>query len=127
MEMLKDYKALQDAEHEKLGDQWEESGRIFTNWCGKPLCTTLPYKWFKQFCDKNGFRFCDIHSMRHFHASLLIFNGVDVVAVSNDLGHTSVATTSNVYLHLFQEAQARTSTVIASALDFTKKKETPTT
>jgi len=65
MDMLKKYKSEQDAEREKMGDQWEESGRIFTNWCGKPLCTTLPYKWFKQFCEKHGFRFLDLHSMRH--------------------------------------------------------------
>ena len=35
---------------------------------------------------KNSIRFCDIHSLRHLHASMLINAGVDVVAVSADLG-----------------------------------------
>ena len=81
-----------------------------------------PYFWFKEFCEKKGIRFCDIHSLRHLHASLLINAGVDVVAVSGDLGHAQVSTTSNIYCHMFQEAQARTSQAIAEALSFDKKK-----
>ena len=68
-------------------------------------------------------RFCDIHSLRHLHASLLINAGVDVVAVSGDLGHSQVSTTSNIYCHMFQEAQARTSNAIAEALSFDNKKQ----
>ena len=52
-----------------------------------------PYGWFREFCKHNGFRFCDIHSLRHLHASLLIFEGVDVVAVSADMEHSIVGTT----------------------------------
>ena len=70
----------------------------------------------------NDLRFCDIHSYRHFHASVLIFSGVDPVSVSADLGHTAVSTTTSIYCHMFQEAQARTSDVIANALDFSKRK-----
>ena len=61
--------------------------------------------------------------MRHLNASLLINAGVDVVAVSGDLGHSQVSTTSNIYCHMFQEAQARTSNAIAEALSFDNKKK----
>ena len=44
-----------------------------------------PYFRFKEFCDKNSIRFCDILSFRHLLASLLINAVVDVVAVSGDL------------------------------------------
>lgn len=81
-----------------------------------------PYFWFKEFCEKNSIRFCDIHSLRHLHASPLINAGVDVVAVSGDLGHSQASTTTNIYCHMFQEAQARTSRAIADALIFDKKK-----
>lgn len=82
-----------------------------------------PYFWFKEFCEKNSIRFCDIHSLKHLHASLFINAGVDVVAVSWDLGHSQVSTTTNIYCHMFQEAQARTSQVIADALIFDKKEK----
>lgn len=41
--------------------------------------------------------------VNYLHASLLINAGVDVVAVSGDLGHSQVSTTSNIYCHMFQE------------------------
>ena len=47
----------------------------------------------------------------------------DVVAVSGDLGHSQVSTTTNIYCHMFQEAQARTSQAIADALIFDKKEK----
>jgi len=123
MEMLKAYKAEQDEQREMLAGYWADNDKVFTSWeDGRPLCTTLPYKWFKAFCEKKGFRFCDIHSMRHLHASALIFAGVDIVTVSHDLGHGSPITTGNVYLHELQEAQARTADVIANAFDFGRLK-----
>lgn len=35
-------------------------------------------------------------------------------------GHAAVSTTTNTYCHVFEEAQAKVSTAIASALDFSK-------
>ena len=48
------------------------------------------------------------HKLRHFHASLLISEGVDVVAVSNDMGHLQVSTTQNIYAHIFAETKQKT-------------------
>jgi len=42
------------------------------------------------------------HSLRHAHASALIAAGLDVVAVSRRLGHSSPAITLTVYAHLFE-------------------------
>lgn len=44
------------------------------------------------------------HDLRHFYASRLIQQGVDVVRVSGYLGHATVTKTLNVYGHLiFQD------------------------
>jgi len=43
-------------------------------------------------------------------------------AVSSALGHSAITTTSSIYLHAFQDANARASEAIASVLDFSKKK-----
>lgn len=59
----------------------------------------------------------------HVHASILIQSGIDVATVSADLGHTHSGTTLGIYTHEFKEAQARTSDIIANALDFSKKRE----
>lgn len=121
MEMLGKLKNEQDNEIEQLGDKWYYTDRIFVGWDGKPMNINTPYKWFRDFCIKNHLKFCDIHSLRHLDASLLINGGVDIVAVSGALGHSQVSTTGNIYSHMFQEARAKNSEVIAAALNFDEK------
>jgi integrase len=43
------------------------------------------------------------HAFRHTHASALIAAGVDVVAISRRLGHSSPVVTLRIYAHLFKK------------------------
>ncbi|VDG18731.1 putative Integrase [Lactobacillus sakei] [Lactiplantibacillus mudanjiangensis] len=47
------------------------------------------------------------HSLRHTHASVLLYNHIDVAYVSKRLGHKSIMITYNTYIHIIREAQAR--------------------
>ncbi|MCM1023961.1 MAG: site-specific integrase [Prevotella sp.] len=123
MNMLRELKAVQDEERKTLCNKWVETDRLFTQWNGKPMGNNTPYYWFRKFCKRNNLRFCDLHSLRHAHASILINAGVDVATVSADLGHSNPNTTLGKYTHEFQEAQARTSNIIENALTFAQKKE----
>ena len=118
MALLRQFKTEQTIEARRLGTKWVDNDRLFTKWNGEPMNPQTPYGWFREFCKHNGFRFCDIHSLRHLHASLLIFEGVDVVAVSADMGHSIVGTTLNLYSHMFQEARTRNCDAITNALSF---------
>ena len=120
MNMLKEFQQEQNMEKERLGNKWVDCDRLFTKWNGAPMNNQTPYGWLKEFCEKNNMRFCDVHSMRHFNASVLINAGVDAAAVSSALGHSCVGTTTNIYCHVFQEAQVRVSDAITAALDFKK-------
>jgi integrase len=53
-----------------------------------------------------------IHDLRHTHAAWLISDGVPMFAVQRRLGHSSFATTSDVYGHLTPEADDRTLALI---------------
>lgn len=86
MDMLWKLRKEQDEQCAGIGDKWQDCDRLFIKWDGSPMNNNTPYFWFKEFCKKNSIRFCDIHSLRHLHASMLINAGVDVVAVSADLG-----------------------------------------
>lgn len=123
MDMLWELRKEEDEQFAGIGDKWQDYDSLFIKWDGSPMNNITPYFWFKEFCKKNSIRFCDIHSLRHLHASMLINAGVDVVAVSGDLGHSQASTTTNIYCHMFQEAQARTSRAIADALIFDKKEK----
>ncbi len=124
IDMLREYKAEQDEEREKLGSKWQDYDRLFVKWDGRPMNNNTPYFWLKEFCEANNFRFCDIHSLRHFYASALINKGVDAAAVSGALGHSTITTTTSIYCHVFNQAQARASEAIASVLDFNKPDDT---
>jgi Site-specific recombinase XerD len=45
------------------------------------------------------------HDLRHTHATLLLKAGANIKAVSERLGHTSVAMTLNSYSHLLPDMQ----------------------
>ena len=120
-DLLKEYRSEQDEERRILADRWHESDRLFVKWNGEPMNNQTPYGWLKEFCQKNNMRFCDLHSFRHAHASILINAGVDIATVSADLGHSNSTTTLGIYTHEFQEAQARTSDIIAEAMSFHKR------
>ena len=123
MDLLKAFKAEQEDERGKLGNQWIDHDRLFVKYDGRPMNNNTPYFWFHEFCEENNFRFCDIHSLRHFYASALINEGVDAAAVSGALGHSVISTTTSIYCHAFQQAQARAGDAIASVLDFSSKKK----
>ena len=124
MNLLRQFKAEQDEEARRLGTKWEDHDRLFTKWNGAPMNPQTPFEWLKGYCERIGIPFRNIHSLRHLHASLLIFEGVDVVAVSEDMGHSVVGTTLNLYSHMFQEAKARNCDAISNALSFTNEANT---
>lgn len=123
IDLLKTFKMEQDRERENIGNKWVDTDRLFVQWNGEPQHPNTSYTWFKRFCKSHNFRFCDIHSMRHFYASALINEGVDAAAVSGALGHSVISTTTSIYCHVFQQAQAKAGDAIASVLDFSGKKK----
>ena len=125
MGILKELKDEQDEQALKCGDKWVETDRLYVKWNGRPMNNNTPYFWLKEFCEENNFRFCDIHSLRHFYASALINKGVDAAAVSGALGHSTVSTTSNIYCHMLEESRVKVSDAVSSALDFSGKKKEP--
>ena len=71
-------------------------GRIFNSTVNSRL---------KHLCKIAGVPVISIHSLRHTHASLLIFAGVSVASIAKRLGHSSVTTTQETYLHIIRELE----------------------
>lgn len=57
---------------------------------------------FRKAIQESGVKRIRIHDLRHSHATWLINNGVNIVAVSKRLGHKDVSTTLSVYTHLLE-------------------------
>lgn len=115
-DLVKKLRAEQARQRLALGDQWKECGRLFTRADGSPMSLDQPYKWLRSFCKEKALPFYGIHQFRHLNASLLIYNGEDVRAVSAALGHSQTSTTLNIYAHTFETAQARAADALADVL-----------
>ncbi|MBO0444697.1 site-specific integrase [Vagococcus fluvialis] len=59
----------------------------------------------KVLCNKADVPTITVHSLRHTHASLLLFANVSIASVANRLGHSSMTTTQETYLHIIQELE----------------------
>jgi len=59
----------------------------------------------QRLCEKAEVPIITIHGLRHTHASLLIFAGVSIASVASRLGHSSMTTTQETYLHIIQELE----------------------
>lgn len=57
------------------------------------------------------------HGLRHTHASVLLFGGMNVLSVSRRLGHASTTTTQEIYLHLVREMEARDNATLQRLFD----------
>lgn len=57
-----------------------------------------------------------LHDLRHAHASELIGGGVDVIATSKRLGHSSPSVTMNVYGHALRANDQRAAAMIGALL-----------
>lgn len=106
VDILNDYRAWQSEQAELLGDKWKGGERIVTRLDGAPICPDTLSGWFYSFIRKNDLPQISIHSLRHTHATLLIACGVSLTTVSARLGHASTSTTSNIYIHAIQSANA---------------------
>ena len=57
-----------------------------------------------------------VHGLRHTHASLLLFAGVSIASVARRLGHASMTTTQETYLHIIQELENKDIDIVMRSL-----------
>jgi integrase len=104
--LLQEYKRWQSENRLKLGDQWANTDRLFTQWNGAPIYPDTISAWFTDFIHRKGLRKVSLHSLRHTHATLLISEGTDIRTVSSRLGHAQTSTTLNIYAHALKSKDA---------------------
>ncbi len=116
IEKLRDFRKMQNDYKDSIGSKWIENDRLFNKINGEPMSLRSPYKFYEKFCKRTGLRFVNIHSFRHFNASIMILKGVDVKTVQACLGHNDATTTLKIYAHSFRKAQAMAMDSVADCI-----------
>lgn len=101
MVLLHETREYQEECRRMVPHLWHGEGWIVHGWDGRQLHHDTPSKWFRKFADAHGFQGVRFHDLRHTHASILLANNMDVVAVANRMGHSDASTTLRVYAHAF--------------------------
>lgn len=110
--ILKQYKIEQNKQRLLMGDQWQNSGKVFTSESGGVINPDTLSTWFKKFVRRYNLPDVHLHSLRHTAATLLITSGVDIATVSKRLGHSDRTTTLNIYTHAVKSADEAAADVL---------------
>ncbi|MBU3751427.1 MAG: site-specific integrase [Mycobacterium sp.] len=99
VKVLKAQRAGQAAEQLKAGDQWQNSGLVFTNEFGGPVDPRNLLRTIEIAAKKAEIENVGVHTLRHSAAVAWLEAGVHIKAVADLLGHSSIAVTGDIYGH----------------------------
>ena len=108
---LEEWRKWQSEYAEQYAGPYQNAlGLVFTNSFGKPLSTTnflhrAFYPMLKTAKIARDGQKINMHTLRHTHASQLLAAGVNPIAVSQRLGHSSPSVTLDIYAHILPQTQ----------------------
>ncbi|MBR2645245.1 MAG: site-specific integrase [Clostridia bacterium] len=89
---------------------------IYVNELGELMKPNYLTQAFPVFLEKHGLRKIRFHDLRHSCATLLYANGVALKDIQEWLGHSDIATTSNIYTHLDYSSKVASANAIMGIL-----------
>ena len=101
----------------KVGGMWKNTNKIFSTATGEQIHPDTLSGWFRDFVSRTDLPPIHLHSLRHTNATLQIANGSAVTTVAGYLGHANANTTTKIYAHAIQEAQAKSAELIEDILN----------
>jgi integrase len=97
--MLRKHRKTQITERLRAGDQWTDTGLVFTNEFGGLVDPQELLRAVKRAAKAVGLEGVSPHTLRNSAATRWLEAGVHIKAVSDLLGHSSVAITGDTYGH----------------------------
>jgi integrase len=101
--MLRKQKATQAAEQLRAGNQWQDSGLVFTNEVGGAVDPRNLLRVIEVAAKTAGVEHIGVHTLRHSAAVGWLEQGVHIKAVADLLGHSSISITGDIYGHTSDE------------------------
>ena len=105
--ILAEHKEVMRHRAEQLGEEWSEDSLVFRNSRGNMVYSRNLQEVLYRILGKAGIEGATMHTLRHTYATRCFEAGVDIKAISEQLGHANVKTTYNIYVHLLEDTKAK--------------------
>ena len=124
LDALRQHRQQQREERLKAGPRWIDSGLVFTGYGfsgrrtqpGRGLHPRSVLHFLHRLLRAADLPPMRFHDLRHSAASLLLAQGVQLAEISKLLGHSKLATTSDLYSHLQRETSAKAARIMDAIL-----------
>ena len=114
--VLREHWKRQSEQRIKLGaGRLPADALVFSRLDGGPLRPNALSKEWSKAAASIGIA-ATFHALRHTHVSHLVDAGINVVKISRRVGHADIATTLNVYAHLFDAREDKSAEAINTAV-----------
>jgi len=102
--LLRQQRARQKEWQLRAGSAWDNSmNLVFTNELGRYLIGTVIYKNLKVIVKGLGLDGIRFHDLRHTFALISLQNGDDIKTLQQNMGHTNISTTLDIYGHVSEK------------------------
>jgi integrase len=110
---LERHRKLQRLERVALGPAWKDSGYVFVDELGEPYHPQRLHWLFEQAAQRAGLPVIRLHDLRHTMATLALQAGVHPKVVQEQLGHSGIDVTLDVYSHVIPGMQEDAASLVA--------------
>ena len=97
--MLRRHRTEQKQERLRVGDQWTDTGLVFTTEFGEAVDPRNLLRVVEGAAKTAGIAGVGVHTLRHSAAVGWLESGVHIKAVADLLGHSSISITGDIYGH----------------------------
>lgn len=116
LEILTEHERHQKMLNHMLGKDCKHPEMVFTSELGNYKDRSCLNTSFRKVLKGTEFEFMTLHCLRHSNATFLLNKGLDLKVVSEHLGHSTVATTANIYVDILEGTQKKTADIIKTTI-----------
>lgn len=120
LDKLREHRTRQLKERLAAGTNWQDNNFVFCTSIGTPIEPRNVRRKLDAIMKDKNMRYFRLHDLRHFFASLLLAQGVELKIVSELLGHSSIQITGDIYTHIIPKVKEQTMDIMNSILTGSK-------
>lgn len=107
VKVLKEHKRAMLERAKERGEEWSESNLVFLNTRGNMVYSRNLQLSLSKIFRKAGIEGATMHTLRHTYATRCFEAGVDIKAISEQLGHADVSITYGTYVHILKDTKVK--------------------